>query len=184
MIDGIIKQICALIGLLEEKFNQLCEVVKQQEAIKEKLQVLLDPDAELPLCPVVEHRWRFDGFDLADGVFDEGYIHQTTVNGVDVDTPRDPAWTTKGQHYADTVSAVNAASAGMGMTLITDQPITANNSAPTYEVVVPVGETLEIINRHTGTVRTFGTAEDGVSCISTFQDAAGNDIGSNDAVEQ
>lgn len=183
MIEAINNKLCEINGLLAEKLEQTCEFVEQGELLCEKLDAILDPNAECPECPVLRHTWAWSGFDEDSGVFsDSDYVHTSTVNGTaTTPNPLDAAWVNKSEAYANTVAAVNALP-GHSMTLVSDVAITANGKVA-YSIVVPAGETLTIVNTHTNDVLTFSTAEDG-SCVGTFQDSAGDEITSYSPVEQ
>lgn len=182
MIACIEKAICALLALILEKTKQLDELILQGEANCEKLDAVLDPDTECPTCPEpVTHTFQFAVFDEANGIFDEEYVHTTTVNGGPVSTPFSAAWVNKSEAYAGTVAAVNAIP-GVTMTLVTDFALTANGK-PVYTITYPEGTPVVIVNQHTGDVYTFTTAEDG-SCVGTAVDDQGNPISSYTPVEQ
>lgn len=183
MIGAINDKICEINDLLAEKLEQTCEFVEQGSLLCEKLDAILDPDAECPPCPVLRHTWAWSGFDEDGGVFDDAeYVHTSTVNGTaTAPNPLDAAWTNKSDAYANTIAAVNAL-AGHSMTVVNDVALTDNGKVD-FTIVVPVGETLTIVNSHTGDVLTFSTAEDG-SCVGTFQDSNGDEITSYSPVEQ
>lgn len=183
MIACIMAKLCELIGLLDEKLAQICEVATQQEAICEKLDTLLDPDAECPDCPITSHTFRISAFDFDGGVFnDPAYVHTSTVNGVaTTPAPFDAAWVNKSEAYVNTVAAVNALPTA-SMTLISDAAINVGGK-PVYDVTYDAGTTLTIVNTHNDDVYTFSTAEDG-SCVGTFVDAQGDAIESGAPVEQ
>lgn len=184
MIACIMAKLCELIALLNEKLTQVCEVSDQQELICEKLEVLLDPDAECPDCPVTSHTFAWSGFDEDGGIFnDAGYVHTSTVNGVaTTPNPLNAAWVNKSEAYANTVAAVNAI-AGASMTLVSDVAL-LDNGKPAWTITYDVGTTLTIVNTHTNDVLTFSTAEDGVTCVGTFVDSNGDEITSYSPVEQ
>ncbi len=182
MIACIMARLCELIALLDEKLNQVCEVLEQQTAICEKLDVVLDPDAECPECPITSHTFRISAFDFDGGVFDTDYVHTSTVNGVATTAnPFSTSWTRKSEAYVNTVAAVNAL-ATASMTLVSDVAI-GDQGKPVYEVTYDADTTLEIVNGHNGDAFSFSTAEDG-SCVGTFTDKEGNPIESGAPVEQ
>lgn len=182
MIKCIMDKLCEMIALLTEKLNQVCEVADQQTLICEKLEVLLDPDADCPDCPVTSHTFQFGAFDYDGGVFDTDYVHTSTVNGV-ATAPNafSTTWSRKSEAYVNTVAAVNALTTA-SMTLVSDVAI-GDAGKPVYEVSYDVGTTLTIVNTHNDDVFTFSTAEDG-SCVGTFADANGDLITSFAPVEQ
>lgn len=182
MIKCIMDKLCEMLALLDEKLNQVCEVVDQGELICEKLDVLLDPDAECPECPVASHTFRISAFDFDGGVFDAAYFHEATVNGTTVTGPVNPGtWSRKSQAYQTTLDAVNAL-ATAEMTLISDVALTASGK-PVYEITYDAGTTLTIVNEHNGDVYTFSSDEAG-NCTGTFNDVNDNPIESGQPVEQ
>ena len=54
MIQCILDKLCESNQLLDEKIAQAEELVLQTESVCEKLDAVLDPDAECPPCPEVE----------------------------------------------------------------------------------------------------------------------------------
>ena len=188
MIKCICDFICNLLGLMAEKnaqaeevIEQQTEIINQQSEICECLEAVTDPDAECPVCPVTYHTFRFWAFDEANGIFDEDYVHTSTVNGTAYSNPFSAGWTSKSEAYETTTDAVNAIP-GVTMTLVQDYGLTENGK-PEYKITYPVGQTVTIVNTHTGDTYTFGTAEDGVTCVATVVDGDGNPISSYTPVE-
>lgn len=174
MIACIEKAICALLALILEKTKQLDELILQGEANCEKLDAVLDPDTECPLCPEADCKVKFWWGDSDTGVFDAAYVHNATVNGTAVSTPL-AGQVSKGSVYAPTMAEANAVT-GATVSLTTDVALT-DNGKPEYLAELDAGTTLTIVNGHTGgggQILTITATEEG--CTATFTDGDENPI--------
>lgn len=193
MLQCIVDKICELLGIVNEKVNQVEELNEQTVLIKEQQEeicacldeVIGTEDTECPECEagLVNKMFKLFGFDSDSGVFDTDYVFNATVNGTAVaPIANNPVKTNKSELYANVLAAVNAAS-GWSMTLLTDVALVDNGRVEyMIEYIGAPGAVLTIINTHNDDTYTFTVAEDG-SCTAVMLGNGTEDIAPSPGAE-